>query len=50
MIEKIGGLNYETALNGAEAVEKVLSSDKQVDLILMDCNMPIMDGFEVNQE
>lgn len=43
LLEKMG---YEvfTADNGLEALETL--SDNAVDLIFMDCQMPIMDGFE----
>jgi len=35
------------ACNGAEAITAF--SSRPVDLILMDCNMPVMDGFEATQ-
>ncbi|MFA5983256.1 MAG: EAL domain-containing protein [Methylococcaceae bacterium] len=41
------GYQVEIAVNGLEAVS--LSATKQFDLILMDCHMPEMDGFEATQ-
>ena len=35
--------------NGKEAVE-ILQNDRNFDLIFMDCQMPIMDGFEATKE
>jgi two-component system, sensor histidine kinase len=43
MLAKLG-LDLEIANNGAEAV--ALATSKQFDLILMDCQMPVMDGFQ----
>ena len=43
LIEK-AGLSADLAKNGKEAVDAVRKSD--YDLILMDCQMPEMDGFE----
>ena len=36
-----------TAENGQDALEKL--QQHQVDIILMDCQMPIMDGFEATR-
>ncbi len=38
------GLSYETVTNGADALE--ILQRQQFDLILMDCQMPTMDGFQ----
>lgn len=46
MIEDLGG-NIILAENGAEALELLKTND--VDLILMDCQMPVIDGFEATR-
>jgi CheY-like chemotaxis protein len=40
------GVSVTIAVNGREAVEKTAS--EHYDLILMDCQMPVMDGFEAS--
>ncbi len=42
MLKKMGCV-VTTAYNGQEALDKL--QDKTIDLILMDCQMPIMDGY-----
>ncbi len=42
------GLDYEIAVNGMEAVEARKNGD--FDAILMDCQMPVMDGFKATHE
>jgi two-component system, sensor histidine kinase and response regulator len=43
MLEKLG-LQLQIANNGREAVERV--RQHHFDLVLMDCQMPVMDGYE----
>ncbi|HEC04681.1 MAG TPA: response regulator, partial [Thiothrix sp.] len=42
------GLDFEIAINGEEAV--IARKKNNFDVILMDCQMPIMDGFEATRE
>ncbi|HUN91793.1 MAG TPA: response regulator [Burkholderiaceae bacterium] len=46
MLRKLG-LAAEIAGNGAEAVER--ARDNDYDVVLMDCQMPVMDGFEATR-
>ena len=43
MLNKLG-LQYQVAGDGAQAVDRVREFD--FDLVLMDCQMPVMDGYE----
>ncbi len=47
MLEMLG-CQVSVASNGQEAIE--LSQDKEFDLVLMDCHMPIKDGFQATRE
>ncbi|WP_299010544.1 ATP-binding protein [uncultured Shewanella sp.] len=49
MLLKKGGYDYDIANNGQEAVDKVRSGE-QYSVILMDCMMPIKDGFRATEE
>ena len=42
------GLTVELAENGAEAVERIQQGN--YDLVLMDCQMPVMDGYEATRQ
>lgn len=42
------GYSYETASNGVEAVEAVQT--QKFDLVLMDVQMPVLDGFEATRK
>jgi len=43
------GVNTLSAQNGKDAI-RLFSENKQIDLVLMDLNMPEMDGFEATQK
>ncbi|MBE9397164.1 response regulator [Pontibacterium sp. N1Y112] len=47
MLERLG-VNVTTAENGAEAVNKL--QNQTVDLVLMDIQMPVMDGYQATQQ
>ena len=47
MLKKLG-LHYEIARNGREALVQ-LSTSHGWDIVLMDCQMPVMDGFEATR-
>lgn len=44
---EMGGHKVDIAVNGKEAVE--LQSKNRYDLIFMDCQMPLMDGYQATQ-
>ena len=48
MLEKLG-YTVTTAVNGKEAVE-AYKTNKNIDLIIMDMNMPVMSGYEAFEE
>ena len=48
ILEKLK-FDIETAENGEVAVKKVLSAKKPFDLILMDVQMPVVDGHEATR-
>ncbi len=48
-ILKVSGMEISIANNGREAVNMVKESMKPFDLVLMDINMPVMDGYVATQ-
>ncbi|OLQ86283.1 hybrid sensor histidine kinase/response regulator [Vibrio panuliri] len=44
------GVDFEVAHDGAEAVQMYTSNPDNYSLILMDCMMPILDGFEATKQ
>ena len=41
---KSRGYNFEIAIDGKQAIEKC--AEKKYDVVLMDCQMPVMDGYD----
>ncbi len=41
------GYQVESAMNGAEAIERILRAEARVDLMILDLNMPRMGGIDV---
>ena len=42
------GMQVKVAENGREAIER-LNRDADFDAVLMDCQMPVMDGYEATR-
>jgi CheY-like chemotaxis protein len=42
------GFEVEIAENGQQAVDKL--REREIDLVFMDCHMPVMDGYEATAE
>lgn len=49
LLKKMGFSRVDEAENGVEALEKLDSAEKDYHIILMDCQMPEMDGFEASR-
>ncbi len=47
-MEKLG-IEYDTAMNGQEAVDLFCGSEQTYSCILMDISMPVMNGFEATR-
>ena len=45
----LSGINISIANNGSEAVDMIKGGRKKFDLVLMDINMPVMDGYVATQ-
>ena len=48
MLNRLGFVT-DSASNGKEALEKVTTNHAGYDVILMDCQMPVMDGYEATR-
>jgi signal transduction histidine kinase/NO-binding membrane sensor protein with MHYT domain/DNA-binding response OmpR family regulator len=49
LLKKMGFSRVDEAENGLEALEKLDNAEKDYHIILMDCQMPEMDGFEASR-
>jgi len=50
---RFAGLNVTLAIHGQQAVDTLMSKsevDPPFDIVLMDCQMPVMDGYEATKE
>ena len=45
----VSGMKITMASSGKEAL-KIIKSNKELDMVLMDTNMPVMDGYETTKE
>lgn len=50
ILENIGCMNVETALNGKQAIEQLTGDGRPFDIVICDLKMPDMDGFEFMQK
>ena len=46
ILENIGCMNVETALNGKQAIDQLTGDGRPFDIVICDLKMPDMDGFE----
>jgi CheY-like chemotaxis protein len=46
MVLKRAGFTSSVAVNGREALDRLRAADEPFDAVIMDCQMPVMDGFE----
>ncbi len=49
-ILKKHGLNVDTACNGRECVDQVMANAERVSVVLMDINMPVLNGLDATRE
>lgn len=43
-------VSFELAENGQEAIDWLVNNSRSCDLVLMDCEMPVMDGIEATRQ
>jgi len=47
---KVLGVDFSTANNGKQAVTMLEEHSSAFDLVLMDCEMPVMDGYQATEK
>jgi len=47
---KVAGSQVDIVENGKLAVDRILESDSQYEIVLMDMQMPVMDGYEATRQ
>jgi len=50
LVKGLGISNYLLASDGKQALDIYINSQQSIDIILMDCEMPIMDGYTATRE
>lgn len=50
ILENIGCMNVETAMNGKQAIDQLTGDGRPFDIVICDLKMPDMDGFEFMQK
>jgi len=48
-LRKLGNIDVTIAADGKKALDAVSATDSEFDMILMDCQMPVMDGLEATR-
>tara|TARA_B110000305_G_C19406600_1_gene623120 strand:- start:1119 stop:1520 length:402 start_codon:yes stop_codon:yes gene_type:complete len=47
MLQNMGYTSIDIAVNGSDAIDKIKTTENPYDILLLDLNMPIKDGYQV---